>query len=938
MSATRRPVNPFSRVVAALVTLAVASTATALAGGVQVLGTRLSDNGDDDGFADSRETVGLYLVVRNATGGDLTGVIAKITADETAPVCVTSPTVAVGNLAAGETLQTSAGFEFVVEDVDRSSISEVLTAGFTLSIEADQGADLATPERLVLDLDLDIAFGSGPGAFFESFETDYGMGRFIPLNLDEGRFDEDIFTPPNPSDGFRCQYSSPYCPFAVCPDEDCSLGSSEEQADALFWHLEGPDVQDGGRAFTGTRSLHMGVHLPAALGHTTPFAVLEAVATEQPVHLGWDRVCETTRSIPCVGDAECPGGESCVDVRPTLSFKQQISFIDSRSTNTPPGEAADRGVVQVQLADPAGNPVGDWINIEPHHNVYDQFASDAFARANCTFDPIDDGNTEFDYFDPTDPQRMYGPSSTCYPRKVFSALGDTDEPFDPAKIGNASDGPGLEGETGIGTWIESRFDLSRFRGRSVRIRFLNAGIRVYDFDTNDAIFAYNPNPGDDGWWIDDVTVTDTLAAPATVTADINDNGSLPGLADDDGDGVPDPCDNCVGENNPEQHDIDGDGEGDPCDACPEELINDEDGDGLCCPEDNCCTVPNLEQEDGDEDGTGELCDNCPGLWNPGQNDVDDDGVGDYCDPCPWENPDDVDGDGICCGGDLAGDFPDLCCDIPNPTWENPDGDNFWTVCDNCPLVHNNNQRDDVHPNGVGDACDDPDGDGVFDITDNCPDHPNDDQSDVDGDWVGDVCDGCPLLSDADRPSGLCCQSNSDGDTLGDACDNCPNDTNPDQADRDYDGIGDVCDSCPDGFGLDLDGDGRCVDDCDEADASVYADAPEVNDAQDNQCPGDTGHGSIDEIAPDTGFKNAADRNEYSWTAQEGATLYRVVRSNAIDFTTGCMTFERTGTTVVDAEAPLPGEAFHYLVHPLAPNEGSYGQTSAGSERTVPCAE
>lgn len=35
-------------------------------------------------------------------------------------------------------------------------------------------------------------------------------------------------------------------------------------------------------------------------------------------------------------------------------------------------------------------------------------------------------------------------------------------------------------------------------------------------------------------------------------------------------------------------------------------------------------------------------------------------------------------------------------------------------------------------------------------------------------------------------------------------------------------------------------------DCADSDATVYPDAPEVNDAQDNQCPGDNGFGVIDE--------------------------------------------------------------------------------------------
>ena len=52
----------------------LAGFATAAAGGgVVVLSTVLSDNGDGDGFADTSETVGLQLKVRNMTGNPLTG-------------------------------------------------------------------------------------------------------------------------------------------------------------------------------------------------------------------------------------------------------------------------------------------------------------------------------------------------------------------------------------------------------------------------------------------------------------------------------------------------------------------------------------------------------------------------------------------------------------------------------------------------------------------------------------------------------------------------------------------------------------------------------------------------------------------------------------------------------------------------------------------------
>jgi hypothetical protein len=110
---------------------------------------------------------------------------------------------------------------------------------------------------------------------------------------------------------------------------------------------------------------------------------------------------------------------------------------------------------------------------------------------------------------------------------------------------------------------------------------------------------------------------------------------LRGVADADGDGVPDASDDCPTVANPSQTDGDLDGVGDACDDCP--------------------TIPNASQQDGDADGVGDVCDSCVFVSNPrvdmslltaggssnsnlvwatttgGQRDDDHDGYGNRCD-------------------------------------------------------------------------------------------------------------------------------------------------------------------------------------------------------------------------------------------------------------------------------------------------------------------
>ncbi len=80
-------------------------------------------------------------------------------------------------------------------------------------------------------------------------------------------------------------------------------------------------------------------------------------------------------------------------------------------------------------------------------------------------------------------------------------------------------------------------------------------------------------------------------------------------ADEDGDGVLDPLDNCIDIANPNQIDSDGDQAGDACDPFP----RDPDDDGIPAEIDNCPDAYNPLQEDRDHDTVGDLCDPYPDL-------------------------------------------------------------------------------------------------------------------------------------------------------------------------------------------------------------------------------------------------------------------------------------------------------------------------------------
>lgn len=136
--------------------------------------------------------------------------------------------------------------------------------------------------------------------------------------------------------------------------------------------------------------------------------------------------------------------------------------------------------------------------------------------------------------------------------------------------------------------------------------------------------------------------------------------------------------------------------------------------------------------------------------------------------------------------------------------------------------------------------------------------------------------------------------------------------------------------------VDEDSDGLrgCEGDCDDHHSQTFPGAPEVNDALDNQCQGDAGHGLVDEISGPTGFTDGLDQNAFCWLPQESATEYSVLRAGSSRLDDSCALAPATnGSCWSDSAAPALRKFFYYVVHATGPNLGSWGGTSSGLERT-----
>jgi len=95
---------------------------------IVVKSVRLTDNGDNDGFADPNETVSLYVTLRNSSGAERDGIVVTVASTDPTVDCIPSPTVAFGALLAGEERESAVPAVFRVANVGRTDPLGSLTA------------------------------------------------------------------------------------------------------------------------------------------------------------------------------------------------------------------------------------------------------------------------------------------------------------------------------------------------------------------------------------------------------------------------------------------------------------------------------------------------------------------------------------------------------------------------------------------------------------------------------------------------------------------------------------------------------------------------------------------------------------------------------------------------------------------------------------------
>lgn len=565
--ASLRRIAPFILTAGLAATLLTSSIGQEPAAVAPVIITRteyLDLDGDFDQFPDSGETgrLQLTLVARNR---DLTGVVAVLVTSDPNVDCIIERSVNLGNLSIGQAVVAGdldpmqPGFTFKVSDaLSSSSGADPARIELCVHIDANELERLSEPTcfSLVGDLDLPAEtteiYIAGPdgvtpsaddGTLLENFDLDRDADGDFTVNdtfrqtdggtglTEHGFYLGGSNTPgeANTILGVACggfwtlaQGNSEcilntdfpmdwhlHCPPGATNCPNIETGTCFGAGSSIACTFDTPT--DGQKAISPPNSLHMGSHFSPfdSRRDTTHTRSLQAFVSS-PINLA---------VIPRPGDLE-------------LSMFQIARLVDNNSGLGGKNICVDCADVQVQIdhdPDPAVDDWGIWDKLVPYQNVYDHVtqAWSNFASYYCSFTPGDTG---------TAPPAPSGTHETmCFPQGAWSECGSV-RGTDPVDLGDCA-GPGVVDPSGQGVWAETRFDLGSFVGQRVRIRWIGS-TWLYGIDCYECATDIGQNPYDDGWWLDDITITGVVTAQVSPSADTAPapGGSCPALCIDlDGD-------------------------------------------------------------------------------------------------------------------------------------------------------------------------------------------------------------------------------------------------------------------------------------------------------------------------------------------------------------------------------------------------------------------
>jgi Thrombospondin type 3 repeat len=506
---------------------------------IVVQATNVTDvNGDGDAFCDTGEQCQMTLVLSNAGNKDLTDVTIYLATSDADIACVTRPSILIGNLPAGGTVDTAniggqrRYFEYTVSASTQTvTPATPAVADWTLNISSREALGTKNKVNFETLLDLNLPTGvtitkvPGPDGFpgtgddgnwFEDFDHDRdGIGG---VDISDGRNgvanDTFGFTVGSALGGLSTLAAIGCGGFHIPPqDPGCHLDPDND----MDWHIHCPagacpaphvvgsstahaaTASDGAMALSSPNSLHWGRHTDTTSrkGDTTSLRAMGAYVTT--VNL---------TPLPVAGDL-------------VLSFYHIADMMDNSQADIPVGTAVDRGDVQIRVdldPSPATDQWGFWDKLAPFENVYDHipyvWSHYGAQTTYCDLTPTDTGSAA--------PAPRGAHETMCWPQGIWSHCGNaygTDTTL-------GCPGPGVQGTiapAGGALWVKSRFSLANFVGARVQVRWIATS---WEFDLNGPTQDYQTyghgwenSLNDDGWWVDDILITGAITTQVSPVAD-----------------------------------------------------------------------------------------------------------------------------------------------------------------------------------------------------------------------------------------------------------------------------------------------------------------------------------------------------------------------------------------------------------------------------------